>query len=336
MTSARSGDRGGDRGGYIIELLPSAPIRFTVDRLGPLVGLQGAYGKVCSVPGHPDLAVKILHDPDGQRLADRLEALLYRWPAEVIVRDGRARVAWPRGRVLRASDETLVGFAMDLFGPPVHEQLADVFLAGRRVSAASAPERRTAVRLAADLAETVARIHRDQHVIGDLAPPNLLVDVAGGIVVVVDVDGWQLRDHSGERIPCPSAREGYTPPEHLTDPLPWNGSGSTETVIRNQMSDRWSLAVVATQILLLGIHPFAGTAVDLAPYEPVDERANVETQQCWVLGGAVHPPPGAPSPGVLPTEIRDLIRRCFADGYDQPRLRPPAAEWAGVLRSAVY
>ncbi|MBL7252712.1 protein kinase domain-containing protein [Paractinoplanes lichenicola] len=277
--------------------------------LGARVGTVGAQGDVWRIVDAPGHVAKILRSSHRDRLDERLDALAALRPTDP------DRVAWPVARVLSPGDEALVGLAMPYLSPATHRPLTDVLRGPRK-----GPDR-TFATAAADLAGTLARLHRAGVVVGDLAPANVLTTRQARLTLI-DADGWQLPGRPGRPpLPCPFSRDEYKAPELL---------GRPPGVARTDFSDRWALAVIVAE-LLVGLHPFAGVAPDAPP--PYDEVANVEAGRCWLLGHPMTLPDAGPPPKP-PASVQRLFEACFGPGRTDPRHRPTASAWAYALSEA--
>lgn len=302
-------------------VLESADGRRRTVTLGARVGPPGSQGAVRLVRGHPRLVVKLIRNPEAENFADKLEAMLASRPAQMTVRDGIVRVAWPLARVRAVGGGRLLGYVQPALTAPDFGPFHQALRGGRPL----APRRATwrwYLELALDLARTMTEIHRAGHVVSDLSPENLFA-TPGAAVGFVDVDGWQIHDQAtGLSLPSPFSRAEYTPPEHLADPA--------SRKLRAPSADRWALAVLLAEILRLGAHPFAGVPPDAEP--PFDVQANVENRRSVLLGSTLRQPAHAPDADlVLAGPLRRLLERCFAAGYDDPDARPLPQDWVAEL-----
>jgi DNA-binding helix-hairpin-helix protein with protein kinase domain len=290
-------------------------------RLGARVGTAGSQGEVREITGNATQVAKVLRESHRSRLIERLTVL-----GEPPWRRGTGAphpvpAAWPIDRVRRIDDGALIGFTMPYLRPPTHHLLVGLLDDNERNVRLPAAGWFWLAAAATNLARMVARLNQLGVVVGDLAPPNLFV-TGGAKLTVVDVDGWQIRPpRGGEPLPCPFSRSEYTAPELLDQPA---------GTVRRASSDRWALAVVTAQILLMGTHPFAGVPAGGSP--PYDEVSNVLARRCWLLGHQVIVPDGVPDiTKLLPDDVRRLFDRCFDRGADRPDERPTPAMWATAL-----
>lgn len=279
------------------------------DRLGAV----GSQGSVWKVEGQPGIAVKLVHRPGRDDLAERLKVMIagtHGW----CVRDGEVAATWPMGGVHRRDDDSLVGYYMPRLSARKFACADGLFDTDRRARLLPGHTWEWLLRLAGGLAELVGRVHAQGYVIGDLAPQNLYFTPTAG-VCLIDVDGWQV----GAGLWCPFSRREYTAPE-----VP-----SGKAVPRTPPSDWWSLAVVIAQLLFLGFHPFGG--VPAQPMQVLDEASNMSRRRIYLCGGDVRVPQGTPPVWLLPPRLRTMFRSVFAMGYDAPAQRPDPGQWAAEL-----
>lgn len=276
--------------------------------LGARVGTVGSQGEVRTVSSAPDRVAKILHRSRRSLLAERLDVLTVPPLRRAAEPAHPVRAAWPTGRVRDARDDTLVGFTMSYLTRPTYRPLESLLHDDRRTALLPASTWSWLVAVAADLAASVARLAALGVVIGDLAPQNVVV-TGDAAVTLLDVDGWQVRPVAGGApLPCPFSRPEYTAPELADRPA---------GTVRPAAGDRWALAVVVGQILMLGTHPFAGIRADAAP--PYDEVANIRAGHSWLLGHPVTLPRPMPDVAALLTdETRHLFARAFESDVDRP------------------
>ncbi|TWV57923.1 hypothetical protein FRZ03_01450 [Streptomyces misionensis] len=173
----------------------------------------------------------------------------------------------------------------------------------------------TGLRAALALSRLLAEVHAEEYVVGDLKPDNLWVDETGR-VGLADIDSWQFRD-GRELFRGRMRTPGYTAPERIGVP-----AGTPP----DTASDDFALAVLVHQLLMSGLHPFAGYPADGADYVSYDD--NVRHGRCRLVDRAsVVLPRSVPPADLLPRRLAELFRTAFAD----PLRRPSAADWAEAL-----
>lgn len=101
------------------------------------------------------------------------------------------------------------------------------------------------VRLAVRVAEIVDGLHRQNVILGDINPNNILV-TPDGRVTFVDLDSAQVADY-----PCPVGMVNFTRPQH-------HGKDFS-SYLRDFDDDRFALAVMLFMILVPGKPPYSHT-----------------------------------------------------------------------------
>jgi DNA-binding helix-hairpin-helix protein with protein kinase domain len=291
---------------------------------GPLLG-RGGEASVYALPGHTDLAAKIYHNPTEEQ-AGKLAAMLAAPPVAPPERGQHVTIAWPTGRLLEPGDEgRVVGYLMpridnahliwEFYNPGVRREICSQFHYG------------SLLRTARNLAAVVRTLHECGYVLGDLNESNVLI-TPQALVTLIDVDSFQVpgRDRLYR---CRVGRPDYTPPELQ--------GASFADVDRLPQHDAFALAVLIFQLLMQGIHPFAGTCAAEGELDSIAARiAAGAWPYAWTQTGLVQPSPHAPPWHVLPPSVQDAMRRCFEDAHTEPDLRPTAAQWQHALEEAEH
>lgn len=172
-------------------------------------------------------------------------------------------------------------------------------------------------------ARLLAQLHGRALAYGDLSHSNIFVSqtIDRGEVWLIDCDNIDVLSREG-------ARTVYT-----------KYYGAPEIVLRtsgiNSLTDSWSFAVIAFQLLTL-LHPFLGDMVNEGDQDL--ENAALEGRLPWVD----HPDDrrnevtrGLPREFVMTDCIRQLFDRCFREGVVDPEFRPSMAEWAEAFEAAL-
>jgi DNA-binding helix-hairpin-helix protein with protein kinase domain len=290
---------------------------------GPLLG-RGGEASIYAVPGRTDLAAKIYHNPTEEQ-AGKLAAMLAAPPVAPPRRGQHVAIAWPIGRLLEPGDEQrVIGYLM----PRVEDAhlIWEVYNPGVRRSLYPHFHQGSLLRAARNLAAVVRTLHECGYVVGDLNESNVLVD-AQGLVTLVDVDSFQVpgRDRLHR---CRVGRPEYTPPE-------WQGAAFAE-IDRSPEDDAFALAVLIFQLLMQGVHPFAGTSTAGEPDSLAARIAAGHWPYAWGRVGPIQPSPHAPPWFALPPSVQELVRRCFEDAHAEPELRPSAGQWQHALEEAEH
>jgi serine/threonine protein kinase len=176
-----------------------------------------------------------------------------------------------------------------------------------------------------NLATAVAALHAEGHRIGDVRETNVLV-APNALVTLVDCDSFEVHGAGGEVYPTRVGTLEYLPPELHGIDLASAGD--------RLHADRFGLAVLLFQLLMLGAHPFQarGGAVDAAPSTDAKIRLGLFAYE----GGRrdLRPPDFAPPWKVVPPRLRALFVRAFVDGHGRPERRPSAEAWVRELDAA--
>jgi DNA-binding helix-hairpin-helix protein with protein kinase domain len=302
---------------------------------GPLLG-RGGEASLYMVPGRSDLAAKIYHNPTDEHAA-KLAAMLAAPPVAPPLPGQHVTLAWPIRRLLEpppsspltlGGDEgggRVIGYLMpriekahliwEIYNPGVRREICPHFHHG------------SLLRIARNLAAVVRTVHECGYVIGDLNESNVLVTPQGQ-VTLIDVDSFQTpgRDRLYR---CRVGRPEYTPPE-------LQGVAFAD-VDRLPQHDAFALAVLIFQLLMQGIHPFAGRcAGDGEPDSIAARIAAGRWPYAWLRTGPIQPSPHAPPWFMLPPSVQELLRRCFEDAHTEPDLRPSAEQWQHALEEAEH
>ena len=276
---------------------------------------RGGEAEIHRIPGSPFRVAKIYHPqhrtPERRR---KLDLMIADPPDDPEKARGHASIAWP-GELVMDEKGGFLGFLMPGIDTHTTRKLVDVY------NVSSYPRGLTWADLllvARNLAVALAALHHKGYVVGDLNESNLLV-APNDLITFVDCDSMQVRDRAtGQVFRCPVGKAEYSPPE-----LQGVSFGAVD---RTPENDAFALAVMMSQLLLLGRHPFAGGS------SPRVED-NILKQDSFLLNGG-QPPAGTPPPSILPTRLQDLLVRCFREGHAEPRRRPTGDEWADALDAA--
>jgi hypothetical protein len=284
---------------------------------------RGGEAAVYAVPQQPGLVAKVYHQPTAEHAA-KLEAMLANPPTDPMAARGAISVAWPVDRLLHAGDLRLcLGYVM-----PRVEQVRPVFEfynPRTRLQACPLFHHGYLLRTARNLAAAVRAVHERGYVIGDLNESNILVNTMA-LVTLVDTDSFQVR-HQGRVFRCPVGKPEYSPPE-----LQQARFGDFD---RGPEQDAFGLAVLFFQLLMQGIHPFAGRYT--GPGEPAGLAERIAAGH-WPYARSRPVPylanPHAPPFEVLPPAVQELMRRCFEEGHVRSAVRPDAGAWQQALQQA--
>ena len=177
--------------------------------------------------------------------------------------------------------------------------------------------------LLSELANTLARLHAKGLAYGDLSPSNIFVSerLKDARVWLIDCDNI-----------CTNERSGW---EHLHTP-----SYGAPEVVRgesgvNSLTDAWSFAVIAYQLLTLQ-HPLIGLLVEDG--EPELEEQAHRGELPWVLDpqdDRNKPTGGIHLDMVATKSMQELFHRCFEEGRLSSWNRPTMSQWCNVIDQAI-
>ena len=186
------------------------------------------------------------------------------------------------------------------------------------------------LRVACNVCNVVASIHKQGYVIGDLNEQNVLVN-GQGLVTIVDTDSFQVKDpETPKTYPCPVGKTEYTHPEILRE-LTQNKKSFSD-IIQYPYHDDYGLAVIIFRLLVNGCYPYAGTP-------PTKKDVSIEER---IMNG-IFPFSGEPM-GWKPPEIfeelykdrisedlHQLFRAAFVKTAREPSACPSAEQFARAL-----
>lgn len=286
-------------------------------------GEAAIFGVMSQVAGCPALVAKLYHRPTPEHFA-KLAAMIANPPCDPMASAGHVSIAWPIDRVLATgAEQRFLGFVMprvdkalpifEFYNPRSRLQRCPLFHYGYLL------------RTARNLAAAVRAVHERNYVIGDFNESNVLVNNQA-LVTLVDTDSFQVVDN-GRTYRCPVGKPEYTAPELQGVNFP--------DVDRVAAHDCFGLGVMIFQLLMQGIHPFAGRYTGTGEPGGLAERiAAGHWPYGGDRGGSYAPNPHAPLWSSLPPMIQHLLHDCFEVGHHEPARRPAAAQWQGALDQA--
>lgn len=176
-----------------------------------------------------------------------------------------------------------------------------------------------------NLAASMAALHAEGHRVGDVRETNVLVG-PNALVTLVDCDSFEVHGDGGRVFPTRVGTAEYLPPELQGADLATAGD--------RLHADRFGLAVLLFQFLMLGAHPFqaVGRAVDQAPSTDAKIRLGLFPHGSGRRD--LQAPDYSPPWEILAPRLRALFRRAFVDGHERPERRPAAEEWVTALNAA--
>jgi DNA-binding helix-hairpin-helix protein with protein kinase domain len=282
----------------------------------------GAAGVALAVRGNDDIVLKILDAPSSED-ERRVRAMLS-LDVPLGVPGAAAVIAWPTD-LLFDRHGRYVGFVMPRAPQPRPVTVGTVALRSERERNLHANLGWDArLEIAANYSAAVAVLHSRSVVVCDINLKNAMVS-ADLTVTVIDCDSMQVQE-GGRVYPSRYFQEEFLAPE-------LKGATALRQAPRKETSDRWSLAVLAWQILMDGHHPFDGRWRGSGEQERDDHiKAGRFPHNPRVR--ALEPSPEAPPWRVLPRELQKLFLEAFTAGAKDPSKRPSALRWAEGLRGA--
>jgi DNA-binding helix-hairpin-helix protein with protein kinase domain len=277
---------------------------------------SGGEAEVFEVAERPGMVCKRYRQPTRER-ADKLHVMVAS-PPEGTTAGGHVSIAWPVELVMGAGDE-VSGFLMPRIDARAAIPVFQVYNPASRLQLAPGFTWRYLLRTARNVAAIVDSLHAAGYVVGDLNESNLLVD-RRALVSLVDCDSMQVTDAATGRVHhSPVGKPEFLAPElHGAD---------LAAVERTPASDAFALTVLVCQLLMEGVHPFAGVWRGPGEPPPMATRIRRGWSALRPLSPVVPPPHAVPF-GALPPDVRRLVRRGLSR---RPSRRPAAWEWVAVL-----
>lgn len=172
-----------------------------------------------------------------------------------------------------------------------------------------------------NIAAAIHQIHATgKYVLVDLKPDNILIH-SNGLVSIVDMDSIEVIENGQTKFPATVVTPEYTPSEY------YEGVRPGDQVIEKSW-DEFSMSVIFYR-LLLGIHPFAASAVP--PYDNLVTLGDKIHHGLYVHQPneqlfSIIPPPHRKFDD-LDEEVQQLFDRTFIQGHKDPRKRISAELW---------
>ena len=289
---------------------------------------QGGEGEIYDIVSQNELCAKI-YKPD-ERTQEK-DQKLRRMIATPPTKDMLNYFAWPEDVLFENGD--FVGFVMKKFDireyksptaineyPPHDRECAQLSLYDK-------------ILIARNICAVLDAVHKLGHVVGDLNPNNIYVNVKQGYVLFVDVDSFHIKDGS-KTYRCGVGMKDYIPAEIQKRWLGNQNLSSLPLPTFTEESDNFALAIHIFQLLMNGVNPFACAILRpqrsvVAP-QPSDNILK-GFSPFWESASGIEIPSFAMPLTVLPSEIQALFYRAFRDGYRNPSARPSPEEWFRAL-----
>lgn len=179
------------------------------------------------------------------------------------------------------------------------------------------------LQILAQLADTLSRLHARGMAYGDLSPSNIFIseNITDARVWLIDCDNICISERASSM--------------HLYSP----GFGAPEVVLGesgvNSLTDAWSFAVIAYQLLTMQ-HPLIGMLVEDGEPELQEQAYRGElpwvgdsSDDCNVATG------GIPLEMVASKKLQSLFQRCFEQGKNCSWERPTITEWRSTVDETI-
>jgi DNA-binding helix-hairpin-helix protein with protein kinase domain len=284
--------------------------------------------------------------PLGQEIASGGEGVIYAVPAlngfvakvyrKTLVAEKQAKLlvmvkgcdeplkkiaAWPVA-TLHSSGRQVCGFLMPKVSgcEPIH----NLYSPGYRKQRHPAMTWEFLIYAARNTAAAFKAVHNRGHVIGDVNPNLVFVDVKSSFVKLIDCDSFQIAD-AGKLHPCEVGVSHFTPPELQKCP-------SFQGVQRTKNHDNFGLALLIFHLLMMGRHPFSGVFSgngDMALEKSIEQFRYAFGRNATAKQMA--PPPQAMTPAILPYSLAQLFEQAFTEQGVQHNGRPSAQNWLDAL-----
>lgn len=293
-------------------------------------GGEGSIYKIASSADFTNHCVKIFATDKIRQKQSKLEYMVRNKPEGIT--GSHHLVCWPSELIFNGKNE-FIGYVMPLaFGGsrsllgltnPKLQPLGDFDF--QKFDRATRNGMRARMAICCNILLAIYYLHeKAKCVIVDCKPQNILFSDNGSISII-DVDSFQITTDQDATYYSEVVTFDYAPAElETTNPISKRISPAW---------DRFSIAVCMYQILL-GIHPYAGTANgQFSNKDSLDEkiRSGLFVHGSMKQHLIVTPPPHRTFFTVLPQSVQNLFHRAFDAGHKQPSLRPPAEEWYKAL-----
>lgn len=298
--------------------------------LGTKPFAKGGEGAIYDVIGNTNLVAKIYNDP--KKITNELKKKLERMAtikSNCQTRSVFENYAWPEDVLYK--NKKFVGYVMPRIKNTI--KLKEFYPYSDKINNKYLDniDWKNRLEIAINLCVAVHNIHHLNQVIGDLNPDNVLVQKNGNKinVILVDTDSYHItvNDTSKDYFRCGVAKPLFVAPELQGKDLrniPINQSFTEYT-------DRFSLAVLIFLTLMNGVHPFScsGNGVSssqitpadfikkgITPFFPESNKLNLSIK-IYALELS----------SVFPETTKELFKKAFIQGIQNPQDRPSARQW---------
>jgi len=276
--------------------------------IGNPIAKPGGEGTVYILKDKPGILVKVYH---AEKLKTNRMSYQNKINAMISIKNDfeKIDVCWPLLSVYDSSGQW-IGYAMKQgFGSPMR------YLAHGVAYKKHFPNLNRVILLQFLLSflKNIEALHSRNVFIGDYNLLNFLCDSTSNNVTMIDCDSYQIK--IGEKFfPCPVGSPDLTPIEHHDKDF--------KKVIRTLESERFSLAIILFECLMLGRHPYDMVGGD----DPVTNLRKAKF------------PYGTGNKGIpkghwyniwshMPYRIKELFIRNFTEGVRNPDKRTDTNTW---------
>ncbi len=285
----------------------------------------GGEGTIYTILREISLAAKVYHPGKlTQEQGRKLQIMHANPPDDPMAAKGHSSIAWPVDLLQPTGGGQTVGFLMpyvsqglpifDFYNPLTRRQKCPLF------------NYSYLLRTARNLAIAFAALHDRGYVIGDVNESNILV-TDSALITLVDTDSFQVTDRQQDKVyRCPVGKPEFTPPELQGEMF--------RDIDRAPEHDRFGLGVLIFQLLMEGIHPFAGKYIGKGEPPLLGERIKAGYFPYGNRHVPLTPMPVAPPFKMLSPKIQQLFIKCFEEGHKNLQARPDAHTWIAALEAA--
>ena len=294
---------------------------------------KGGEGSIWEVQGHPYLVAKIYHeDKRSETRFRKLQIMIAHPPHNPTQHLNHPSFVWPTEILYNPQDGQPIGYLMPKIQnmhPILH---AFTPKSRQKIAAFKNFQYKHLVRIAHNIAATLAELHRANYVVGDINELNILVNEKA-LVTFVDTDSFQVIDPNTQEVhPCPVGRLEYTPPE--IHKLLAQGK-KFEDFLQEPHHDDFGLAVIVFRLLMEGAFPFADTSGRGKPMEQVE----LIMKGIFPYDPIVQAKLGVKAPAhalpyeILSPELQNLFKLAFVNSLADERTRPKAEDFRRALEA---
>jgi serine/threonine protein kinase len=290
---------------------------------------EGATASVHKVSLKGEVWAAKIYKSDRILIEKKLEAMLQSPPEDIVKLDGArqfVQYTWVK-YILRDDKKRVVGFIMPFVDQEATTSLDTYYdpVLIKRLSASVHTALSLRLEIAINLCELLASLHKLGHYFIDIKPQNIRVYKENNKIVLMDCDGYSIRDPRSPsgRFPADLISTDFIAPEVLKNNLSPKALGEEQ--------DRYGLAVLLFQLLNQGTHPFQGIVTD----PRIQVSTNDERAALWLYPHGLTPNPAVKP---RPQSVHHLFlteTRVLFDGAFTALERPSASTWAKHFRNVL-